>query len=217
MSFFDPFIASLESLTKVIPLELFVLAGSFIEEVVAPIPSPFVMVLAGSLAGAQGHPFVYLLLLALLGAVGKTIGAWILYVVADKLEDVVIAKFGRFLGVTHKEIESIGKKLNGGWQDNVFLLIARAIPVLPSAPISIACGIIKINIKTYLTSTFAGTFLRNMMYLYLGYAGLDNYKHITEGFEGVESLGQIALFGVIAAVVGWAYYKRRKAGHSHEE
>lgn len=213
MSFLDPLVVSLESLTKVVPLELFVIAGSFVEEVIAPIPSPFVMVLAGSLAGAQGHPLLYLLLLAFLGAIGKTAGAWILYVVADKLEDVVIAKFGRFLGVSHKEIESIGKKLNGGWQDNVFLFIARAMPIIPSAPISIACGIIKLNIKTYLTSTFAGTFLRNMMYLYLGYAGLDNYKQITEGFEGIESLGQIVLFAVIAAVVIWAYYKRRKSSH----
>lgn len=207
---FDPILHFLESLGGVLPLELFVILGSFVEEVLAPIPSPVVMVLAGSLASTQNQPIVYLLWLALFGAIGKTIGAWVLYVLADKLEDVFIAKFGRFLGVSHREIENIGKRLNGGWQDNAFVFIARAIPIIPSAPVSIACGVIKLNLKTFLTSTFAGTFVRDLMYLYLGYAGLGNYKQISEGFEGFESIAQILLFAVVGAVIVWAYYSRRK-------
>ncbi|QQS38548.1 VTT domain-containing protein [Candidatus Woesebacteria bacterium] len=209
MSIFSSLIVLLETFSHKVPLELFTLVGSIIEEVVAPIPSPFVMALAGSLAGAQGQPLWYLGFLSLFGALGKTLGAWVLYIIADKLEDIVIVKIGKFVGVTHKEIENIGKRLNGGWRDNVFLLIARAIPVIPSAPISIACGIIKINRKTFLTSTFIGTYIRNMLYLYLGYAGLGNYKQITSGFEGVESIGQFLLFGIVALIIALSYYKRK--------
>jgi membrane protein DedA with SNARE-associated domain len=210
MQIFDQILTFIEHLAYQIPLELFVIIGSFIEEILAPIPSPIVMVLAGSLAHAQEHSMLYLLWLALFGAIGKTAGAYILYFVADKLEDVVIQKFGKYVGVTHKEIESIGKKLNGGWQDNVFLFLARALPIIPSAPVSLGCGIIKINRKTFITSTFAGTYVRDLLYLYLGYLGLGNYKEIADGFEGIESIGKILLFVVLAGVVVWAYLHRRK-------
>lgn len=210
MKIFDDLLAFLESIAVYLPLEIFVTIGSFVEEVVAPIPSPVMMVLAGSMAEAQNQTLWYLAWLAVFGSFGKTLGAWVLYVVADKLEDVIMGKFGRFFGITHKEIESIGKKLNGGWHDNVFLFITRAMPIIPSAPVSIACGIIKLNQKTYLSSTFGGTFLRNLMYLYLGYAGLENYKEISKGLEEFESYGQLLLLIVVAAVVVWAYYKRGK-------
>ncbi|MBU0569515.1 VTT domain-containing protein [Patescibacteria group bacterium] len=213
MKIFGDILNFLESNATGLPLELLVVVGSFVEEVIAPIPSPIVMVLAGTLTYAQNQPLWYLSVLALFGALGKTLGAWVLYVVADKLEDVVVGKFGRFLGISHKEVESIGKKLNGGWQDNVFLFIARAIPIIPSAPVSIACGAVKLNKKTFLSSTFAGTFFRNLMYLYLGYAGLGNYKEISQGFERFESIGQLLLLVIITGVIIWAYYKRRKTHH----
>ena len=200
----------LTNLANTVPLEIFVAVGSVVEEIIAPIPSPLVMVLAGSLAHAQNQSIMLLVMLAVIGAVGKTFGAWFLYLVADRLEDIVIGRFGKFLGVSHKQIEGIGNKLNGGWQDNVFLFIARALPIIPSAPISLACGVIKINLRTYLTSTFLGTLVRNMLYLYLGYAGFNNYKQVTSDFENIESIGQIGLFVVIALIVGIAYLKRHK-------
>ena len=65
-------------LSNRIPVELFVLIGSFVEEVVAPIPSPLVTTITGSLAYSQGYIPVALCLLGLLAAVGKTIGSVII-------------------------------------------------------------------------------------------------------------------------------------------
>lgn len=203
----------LEGLAQQLPLMLFVPIGSFLEEIIAPIPSPLVMVLAGSLSEAQKQPLLFVLLLAAAGALAKTFGSWIYYVLSDKLEDVVIGKFGKFIGVTHKQIESIGAKLNGGWQDNVFLFLSRALPIIPSAPVSVACGIIKINMRTYLSSTFFGNFVRNLIYLYLGFAGVENYKQVVEQAEGAESIGKIILFVVVAGVVVYAYWKRSRVKH----
>lgn len=204
----------LESFASVLPVEIFATIGSFVEEVIAPIPSPVVMVLSGTLTHAQNYPLIYIFVLAILGSIGKTLGAWILYVLADKLEDVLINKFGKFLGVSKNEIENIGKRLSGSWKDDLLLFIARAIPIIPSAPISIACGAIKLNKRTYIVSTFSGTFVRNLMYLYLGYAGMGNYKEISQGFEGLESYGQLFLFLVILVVVVWAYFHRKKINHN---
>ena len=201
----------LEAQATRVPLELFVLMGSFIEEVVAPIPSPFVMTLSGSIAKAQGQLFLYLFILAAVGALGKTLGAWILYIIADKAEDVIVTKYGKFFGVSHREIESIGKRFNKGWQDNVFLFLARATPIIPSAPISVVCGLIKLNIKTYIFSTFLGTTVRNMLFLYVGYVGLSSYEHIVEGLDSVESIVQLLIGIIILGFIVWSYYKRGKA------
>lgn len=210
MAIFDFLLVFLEKWAQVVPLEVFVVFGSFIEEIVAPIPSPLVMILAGTISHVQNQSLIYLIFLALIGALGKTLGAWILYAVSDKLEDLLIGKLGKFIGVTHKEIESIGSKLDGGWKDNVFIFLARAIPIMPSAPISVACGIIKLNIRTYLTSTFLGIFVRNLVYLYFGYLGFKNYKQTIEGFDGLESIVQIGLFGALAFAIAWIYFKRKK-------
>src|SRR3990167_9664077 len=91
-----------------LPLEVFLFAGSIIEEVIAPIPSPFIPVGAGTVAAVQEKPLLFLFWLAGFGAVGKVIGAWVLYFAAYKAEDIVLGKFGKFLGVSHKEIESVG-------------------------------------------------------------------------------------------------------------
>ncbi len=209
MSLFEPIIESVESLATKVPLELYVTVGSFIEEIVAPIPSPVVMVLAGSIAHTQNHSVWFLLWLALFGSVGKTAGALVLYFVADKLEDVVLGKFGKFIGLSHKQVETIGKKFQGGFKDDIFLFIARAIPIIPSAPVSVVAGLIKLNLKTFIVSTLLGTFVRDLMYLYLGFEGLDNYKQVSSGFENAESIGQLILLAVIAGIIVFAYFRRK--------
>ena len=130
-----------------VPLDLFVFGGAMVEEILAPIPSPLVMTLGGSIALAQKFPWMMLLWLALVGAVGKTLGSWLVYFVSDKAEDLVVGKLGKFLGVTHKEIENIGKYFYGDWRDDLIILLARALPIMPTAPVSIACGVIKVNLR----------------------------------------------------------------------
>jgi membrane protein DedA with SNARE-associated domain len=211
MDFIRDAIQIFESFATKMPLELFVLLGSFIEEVIAPIPSPFIMTLSGSIAKAQDQAIFYLILLSFFGAIGKTLGAWVLYIIADKAEDVIVGKYGKFFGVTHKEIESIGRRFNKGLRDDVFLFLARAIPIIPSAPVSVVCGLIKLNIRTYLLSTFLGTSVRNMLYLYVGYVGLSSYESVLGGLDSVESIVQIVIGVGIVGIIGWAYYKRKKS------
>ena len=211
MDIVSTIITQLEIYATKIPIELFVLLGSFIEEIIAPIPSPFIMTLSGSIAKAQQHTLTYLLILAVIGSFGKTLASWILYAIADKAEDIIITKYGRFFGVSHKEVESIGKMFNKGWKDNFFLFIARAIPIIPSSPISVVCGIIKLNLKTYLLSTFLGTIVRNLLYLYVGFIGLSSFEDMMEGLDSLESIIQLIIALGIIGVIIWAYYKRKNA------
>lgn len=191
---------------QMVPLPFFTFAGAFIEEVVAPIPSPVVMTLTGSIAASQNLALTGLGTLALIGAVGKTIGSYIVYFVADKAEDFLVKYFGKIFEISHDDMESIGQALGKGKRDYLVITLMRAIPIFPTAPVSIAAGIVKLNLKTYITGTFIGTFFRNIFYLYVGYSGL---SVIEEGLDSAEKVMQFVLFGLFAFLVFFFYYQRR--------
>lgn len=203
------FIDLLTGISERVSLPFFTVIAAFIEEVIAPIPSPLVMTLSGSLAASQHKPLVYLLFLALIGAVSKTFGSWIVYFVSDKMEDVLIDKFGKFLGVSHKDTEGLGKFLNHGRRDDFVLFLLRAIPIIPTAPVSVLCGLMKINLRTYLVSTFLGTIVRNMVYLYLGFVSVGALESVNEGLDSLETIGYLILFFGMFGLVVWMYQQRR--------
>lgn len=212
-------ITYLETIAAKTPLELFSLLGAFIEELIAPIPSPFVMTLAGSITKAHAKPLVYLLVVAAIGAFGKTLAGWILYFITDKAEDLVLTKFGKFFGVTHESVEKIGKYFSGGKKDAIALAILRSVPIMPSSPISIVCGFIKINIKVFIIFTFLGSIVRNMFFLYLGYTGLAASESMMEGIDSLETIGKLVFLGIAGTGLIIAYKKRDKwmNGNSHEK
>lgn len=205
----EQLIAYLEALANAIPLPVFSFLGSFIEEIIAPIPSPFVMTIAGSLGASQNATWLYLLLIAVIGSIGKTLGGVLIYYVADKAEDLVLTRFGKFIGVSHREIETIGKYLNKGRRDDVVLFLIRSTPILPSAPVSAVCGLVKLNFRTFVVSTFLGTIIRNLAFLYIGYEGL---SILSNGLNQAEDIGKIIFLVVIVAVLGFIVMKRRSLG-----
>jgi len=177
---FQPLINWLESLATSVSLEFFVVVGAFLEEIIAPIPSPFVMTTAAVLAQVQGYSNVQLGFLVFIAALAKTASSYVVYVIADKAEDVVVGKFGKYFGVSHKHIERIGFFLTKTWWDNVLLLLARSIPIVPTFPISVGAGVIKYDLKGYLAMTFIGTFIRNIFYLWIAYFGFSQFQTLKE-------------------------------------
>ncbi len=209
-SVLQPAIDLLHKLAGVLPTEIFVTIGALVEELIAPIPSPLVMTLGGSLAASQEKALSYLGVLALLGAIGKTFGSWLIYLISDKAEDFVMNKLGKYVGVTHREVQIIGRHLNKGWRDDFILFLLRAIPIMPTAPVSIVCGLIKLNLRTYLTSTFLGTFVRNVFYLYLGYTSVDALESLNDGIDSFEKFGYLILLLVIGSALLWIYQQKKK-------
>lgn len=210
MSIFATLEQLLVAWAHVVPLELFAFVGSVIEELVAPIPSPLVMATAGTIARAQGRTWLYLGLIALISAVSKTLGCIFFYFFADKAEDLISKKLGWFLGFSHKDIENIGRHFNGTRKDDVVLIFLRAFPIMPSTPISLVCGFIKLSFRTYVQSTLIGAFIRSSIFLYLGYSGLEIYRSLLEGIDSAQSLMNILIAVVLAGILGFLYYKRGK-------
>lgn len=200
----------LEDLALQVPVTWFTFIGALVEEVIAPIPSPLVMTLAGSIAASQNQPLLFLFLLALIGALGKTIGSLIIYVIADKAEDIVISKFGRMLGVSHDDTEGLGAFFGRGVRDDIAIFLLRAIPIMPTAPVSAIAGIIKLDLKIYLTATFLGLAVRNMLYLYLGYTSVGALESVVDGLDSLEKIGYFMLAVAMGLAILWMYRKRQQ-------
>lgn len=208
MNIIETLIHLLQQLAEHVPVELFAFIGSFIEELIAPIPSPVVMTVSGTMVAANGSPFWYLFIVAVIAAIGKTIGAIILYFVADKGEDIILSKVGRFIGVTHKQVEHIGDRFQGTPRDYVTLLVIRSTPIIPSAPISLICGLIALPKKLFIISTFFGTIVRDFVYLYIGYTGIGAAEEIANGIEGASSIITIVMGLIGVGIFGWILYRK---------
>lgn len=203
MHFFSAIEQFVRMYASEVPLTWFVFAGSFFEEVVSPIPSALIMGTAGSLALVQGSTLWYLVWLALIGNVGKTLGAWLYYFVGDRLEDMLVRPVARYFGVKHEEIESIGRRFTGHhWKDGGAVFLLRALPFIPALPVSIAAGVIKMDVRVYLLATYAGNFFKDLFYLYIGYVGLAKLHTLWRKIETVKfGVDILVAIGIIAFLV----------------
>lgn len=190
----------LESLAHNTSLELFVVLGAFLEEIIAPIPSPFVMTTAAVIGQAQNYGYFQLFIVIILAAIAKTAATYVVYFASDKAEDVVVGKLGKYVGVSHREIERIGKLLTGSWWDDVLLFFARALPFVPSFLVSVGAGVIKYNVKSYLVMTFLGTIFRNLFYLVVGYLGWAELVKFWDQIKGSPAFVVALVVGVIALI-----------------
>ena len=197
-------------LADIVPLPAFVFLSSLIEEIIAPIPSPLVMTLTGSIAAAQGVGSIYAAVLIAIGALGKTIGGLALYIMADKGKDIFTRRFGSFLGLSSQKIELIGKKLNKGWRHDLVLFLLYAAPIIASAPISIACGLIKVSKRSFLIAMFCGTFVKGLFYFYIGYTGVETLMLMSQDIGEIERLSYLMILIIIVAIFVSIYFHRRK-------
>lgn len=199
----------LMALVHSLPLEVFVFVASFVEEVVAPIPSPAVMLTAGLSAQIQGRVLLALIPLAVIGALGKTLGALAVYIISDKAEDVVMNKFAKFFNVTHADVEKFGNKLGNGRRDYVLMTLLRALPFIPSVVLSVGSGLLKVPLPLFIISTFLGTIVRDGFYLYAGYVGTTVLLSFINQTGHIETIIEVGV-GLVFVYVCTRIIKRRR-------
>lgn len=195
-----------------LPLEWFVLAASFVEEIVSPIPTYAVMITAGSVARVQQDHILWLLLLACLGAVGKTAACLLYYVLARVFEHALVPRFGRYLGVNQQDIEAVGKRLGESPQRHWLLLAMRALPVIPSVPISIVAGLINLELKLFVWTTWLGTAVKNAAYLFIGYFGARTFERMLSESNFLTHFFELGIAVTAGLFLGWLLWSKRVRG-----
>lgn len=194
-----------------VPLEWFVFVGSFLEEVISPIPSALIMGTAGSLALVQGKPFAFLIVLAIIGNFGKLLGARLYYFLGDKAEDLFAAKIKSWFGLKHEDVEALGKRFNGNhWKDGGLVFLLRVIPFIPAAPVSLAAGIIRIDLRIFLVATYLGNFVKDSVYLCAGFIGIAALPNLWRKIDDVKYFVDILVFIGIAILLVFLYVHRGK-------
>ncbi len=207
---FDSIIFWLKTTAETLPLPIFVVVGGLVEELVAPIPSPLVTTLAGSIASSQGLGIPALLLICALATLAKTIGTVPFYYLGYKLEHVAVPRFGKYIGVSQSDIDALRMRFSGTWKDELTIALLRSIPVMPSTPISVVTGILGINFWSYSFSTYVGFYVRNLIFMVIGYTGLSAAESLMKGIDAAETVLKIGIVILAILVLGWLYWKRRK-------
>jgi membrane protein DedA with SNARE-associated domain len=154
-------------------LEVFAFFGSLAEEIISPIPSYVVMGIVGTMALAKQASIGELLLLAFVGAAGKTLGGVFYYVIGDVAEDLLRGSLARLFRITPESIENFGKRFSGKhWKDFGLIFLLRFFPFTPTTPLSLACGAVKIRFWVYVSAGLLGNFAKDIGYVLIGYYGV---------------------------------------------
>lgn len=178
----------------------------------SPIPSFLVLVPAGAAILAQGQMWWYICVLAVIAAAGRAIGAFVLYFLADKLEDFVFRKKRSLLGVSHVQVERMGRTLAAKRKTSLWswLFTINAVPIFPTTPVLLTAGFIKIPLKLFLTATFCGSIFNALFYLFIGYFGLST----TWLLDSIGIGTNVLLIGCLIAFGVWLLL-RHKAKNAH--
>jgi len=192
----------------------------FLEEVFFIIPSSVVFLATGFLVVDPGISFISALIqvifgLAIWGALGATLGSYIIYGIFYWGGKKVLAKYGKYLGLSWNEVEKFERRLKKGNTQELSITIFRALPIWSIAVVSAVCGILRINWKTFGIYTFLGTIIRIMILAMIGWKIGDAYDQLSSQLEIWEKFGTTALLVLIVSV--FIYFYRRKGYKKKEE
>jgi membrane protein DedA with SNARE-associated domain len=198
--------AAISHYATILPLEVLAVVLAFLEEIIPPIPALPMMIMLGVLARNEGYVLPGLVLIALFSALGKTLGAFLIYRVTDKLEDVFVERYGKYFALKPGQIETLGAKLGRGWVDYVALITLRATPLISSTLISVGCGLLKIPLRLFIISTYLGSVIRDIIYLYIGYTGISTFKKFLREANEISENIIIAVIVCTILYLGYRYY-----------
>ena len=186
-----------------------IIVVTFIENIIAPIPSEFVFPWAGFLA-SQGKMNIWLISLS--GAVGSLAAALVLYYLGSKFNGPktrqFVEKYGKYVFISLADLEKAEGWFEkyGAWT----VLIFRVVP-LGRTVISVPAGFVKMNIFKFSAFTFFGTFIWSLILTYAGFALGENWNAVSEFIGKYEHLVIYAIATAIIGFVAWKIIKKKNA------
>ena len=182
-----------------------IFAVTFIENIIAPIPSEFVFPWAGFLA-SKGDMNIFMISFA--GALGSVAAGLVLYYLGHKMSGdksrKFAAKYGKYLFIKEEDIERAENwfKKYGVWTVFIFRLVPLGRTI-----ISIPAGFIKMSVWTFSLLTFLGTFLWCFVLTYLGFILGENWQIIAKYSSEYEK----AVIGLVVVLgIGFLFWKRKE-------
>lgn len=176
----------------------------FVENVFPPIPSEFIMPLAGFMV-TQGNFSLVGIIIA--GTFGSVIGALPLYYLGNRLGEEKLKDFadrhGKWLTLSREDVEKSQKWFGkyGAWA----VFFCRLVPGIRSF-ISIPAGINRMNLLSFLFFTILGSAIWTSFLAYAGYFLGSNFREIEKYLDVVS----YAVFGSIIVIYLWRVLRSGK-------
>jgi membrane protein DedA with SNARE-associated domain len=185
-----------------------VFAAALLENLFPPIPSELVFPLIGFSAQTNDLGIAGAIGMAIVGAVGSTVGAIIIYFIALKIGLPTITRIGKRY---HLLSESDLKKTETWFvrHGELAVFLGRMAPGIREL-ISIPAGIAEMNIARFTFFTFIGSCIWSIFLTLVGFFIGDAWIRFYGNYSQVFDIVGITLILVIIAIVAIKYYKGKQ-------
>jgi membrane protein DedA with SNARE-associated domain len=185
-----------------------VFAAALLENLFPPIPSELVFPLVGFSAQTNDLGMAGAIGMAIVGALGSTVGAIIIYFIALKIGLPTITRIGKRY---HLLSESDLKKTETWFvrHGELAVFLGRMAPGIREL-ISIPAGIAEMNIVRFIFFTFIGSCIWSLFLTLVGFFIGDAWIRFYGNYSQVFDIVGITLILVIIAIVAIKYYKGRQ-------
>lgn len=141
---------------------------SAIDEIIAPIPSSLILLgqllfLTNPITMDTLIEFVFYVGVPI--ALGTTLGSSVVYGAAYVGGRPVLEKLKKRLRMKGGEFEKFENRFKNNWYDELLFLFFRATPLMPTMPVTLVAGIIRMKPLKYSLLTASGIFIRVMITL----------------------------------------------------
>jgi membrane protein DedA with SNARE-associated domain len=198
---------------------LAVFLGCILEQIIVPIPASLIVVTSTFLV-LKGTTFSIAALGTLMvkivipASLGITLGSLVYYGLAYKFGMPFIQRTSKYLGVSVEDVETFGEKLDESRYDEIFIFLARCLPIIPSIAINLFCGLIRYDLKKYILITFLGSAVQILGWGLLAWFS-GNIYHVLE--DKISNISQIVTVIIVVVVVIFIIIKRMENKEKKKE
>ena len=173
-------------------------AGLFLlmtlENVFPPLPSEIILPFAGYLAYTGRFNLWWV---ATVGAIGCNAGSGIVYYLSAKGARPFLLRHGKYLLISHREIEQADRWFEKYGQWAVFF--SRLVPLVRSL-IALPAGVARMNFWRFHLYTFLGSWIWCFLLAYAGYELGEHWPTLRTYFQRFDNL-----IGILLLLAGIAY------------
>lgn len=192
------------------PLSMFI--GGIVEQIIVPIPSPIITMSGGVFLISKQGNFLNILWqiitrVSLPYSVGAVIGTGLVFFIAYFGGRPLIDKFGKYIGISWKLIEKVRSDFQKTITDELFILIAVIIPVVPVSLISAFSGGFRFKPTKFFPIMFLALIVRSIILGFIGFQMGEAFTSLAHGLDKIESILTVIGAGLI---LGFLYLKREK-------
>lgn len=143
-----------------------IFAAALLETIFPPIPSEVIFPLAGFVVSQNDMSFIHVIGLGIVGAVGSTAGAMIIYAISLKLGRMALLRYLRYARITETHLDKVDRWFSKYGEKVVFF--GRMVPGVREI-VSIPAGVLQMKIIKFTLFTFAGSCVWSISLSIVGY------------------------------------------------